>query len=216
MNHGVLFEVDGIPKHSLDHFELLFSPLPIPFPKPKTKYGEIEGGHGNHDYTETFGKVFFNNRRFTLTFTCNDSLRYDSRLSEIANFLHGRVVKMTFYFDELYYYVGRLTINDYKSSRAMGTIVMDVETEPFKYKQLVTIARNTVTEKAVINYENDRMEVTPVFKATENMTFEFNGNSYALGTTETIFPDIEFTQGDNVIVWHGNGVVEVTYQEGSL
>ena len=216
MNHGVLFEVNGIPKHSLDHFNLFLGDVKIPFPAPKTNYLKKEGGNGTIDNTEVFGKVFYDDRKFSLKFTCKDEVRYTEALSDIVNFLHGREVKMIFYFDDLYYYKGRLSINKYTSSKAMGTMTFDVVTEPYKYHQLETIARNEVKEKAVINYTNDRMEVVPIFKATSSMTFEFKGNSYALGTTETIFPNIEFTQGDNVIVWHGNGIVEVRYQEGRL
>ena len=120
------------------------------------------------------------------------------------------------YFDYGFYYKGRIKFNKYTSSKATGTIVLDVEAEPYKYKREITVQTNQVNTKSVIAYKINRMEVIPTFKATDNMTFDFNGNTYSLGTTETIFPDVEFVEGDNVIVWHGNVIVTVTYQEGAL
>lgn len=216
MNHGVLFEINGIEKHSFDDWGLLLKPLTIDFPEVKTKYIEIEGGNGSLDLTEAYGKVFYKDRKFNIEFTCNDKLRYDETLREITSFLHGREVKVTFYFDEEYYYIGRISFNKYTSRKGVGTMVFNAVFRPYKLKQDVTITTNTVVDKKVVTYLNDRLEVTPRFKADSNMTFEFKGNSYALGTTETVFPSIEFTEGENVIVWHGNGVVSVIYQEGSL
>ena len=95
-------------------------------------------------------------------------------------------------------------------------IFLDIDAEPYKYKKEITVQTNQVDIKSVIVYKNNRMEVIPTFQATDTMTFDFNGNTYSLGTTETIFPDVEFVEGDNIIVWHGNGIVTVTYQEGAL
>ena len=216
MNHGILFEVDGVRRHTLDDWGLFLSPVEIPYPEPKTRYVEIEGGNGSIDLTEAFGKIYYKNRSFSITLGCSDKLRYDERLREIAAFLHGKEVKMTFYFDNGYYYKGRVTLNKYTSSKALGELSLDVEVEPFKYKEHTTVAINIVDTKVVVVYKNERMEVTPIFKADSPMIFEFKGNLYALSTKETIFADIEFQEGDNVITWQGNGTVSVMYQEGAF
>ena len=216
MNHGILFEVNGICKHSSDDWGLILSPVEIPYPEPKTRYVEIDGGNGSIDLTETFGKIYYKDRTFSITFECSDRLRYDSQLQEIAAFLHGREVKCTFYFDQEYYYKGRITFNKYTSSKSLGEMTFSIVVDPYKYKRNVTIAINKISTKKIVVYKNDRMEVTPIFKADSPMTFEFKGNLYSLSTHETIFADVEFKEGDNVIVWRGNGTVSVTYQEGAF
>lgn len=216
LNHGILFEVDGVRRHTLDDWGLFLSPVEIPYPEPKTRYIELEGGHGSIDLTEVFGKIHYKNRSFSIVLTCSDKFRYDERLREIASFLHGKEVKMTFYFDNGYYYKGRATLNKYTSSKALGELSLDIEVEPFKYKEHTTIATNIINDKAIVIYKNERMEVTPIFKSDKPITFEFEGNTYALETNEVIFPDIEFKQGDNVITWRGNATVTVTYQEGAF
>lgn len=216
MNHGVEFEINGVRKHSFDDWGLIFKPFPILYPEPKTSYIEIEGGNGSIDHTEVFGKIFYKNRKFSIEFECFDKIKYDDTLRKIVTFLHGRVAKITMYFDYDFYYKGRIKFNKYTSSKATGAIVLDIDAEPYKYKKEITVQTNQVDTKSVIVYKNNRMEVIPTFQATDNMTFDFNGNTYSLGTTETIFPDVEFVEGDNIIVWHGNGIVTVTYQEGAL
>ena len=215
--HGVEFEVNGVKKHSFIDFRLHFNPVSIPYPEVKENYVEKQFADGSLDLTEADGRVYYKDRTFTLSFECNDRLRYDKTLDKIASFLHGQRVKMTFYFDRDYYYIGRASINKYTSDKGMGTIEVDVTVRPYKYKQLETITINTITGSAVINYLNDRMTVVPTFKADTDMNFEFNGNQYALsGNKGTIFPNLEFKEGDNIVKWTGNGTVTVSYQEGAI
>lgn len=214
MEHGVEFEVNGIKKHSFNDFDLDFISYALNFPEPKTSYTEIEGGNGSIDHTEVFGKIFYKDRKLTLNF--ESKAGFDNSIRKIATFLHGKTVKITIYDDTDFYFLGRISFNKYTSDRKNGKVILDCTASPYKYKQEITVQTNQVDTKSVIVYKNNRMEVIPTFQATDTMTFDFNGNTYSLGTTETIFPDVEFVEGDNIIVWHGNGIVTVTYQEGAL
>lgn len=214
MEHGVEFEVNGIKKHSSSDFDLEFISYALNFPEPKTSYTEIEGGNGSIDHTEVFGKIFYKDRKLTLNF--ESKAGFDNSIRKIATFLHGKTAKITIYDDMDFYFLGRISFNKYTSDRKNGKVILECTASPYKYKREITVQTNQVDTKSVIVYKNNRMEVIPTFQATDNMTFDFNGNTYSLGTTETIFPDVEFVEGDNIIVWHGNGIVTVTYQEGAL
>lgn len=214
MEHGVEFEVNGIKKHSSSDFDLEFISYALNFPEPKTSYTEIEGGNGSIDHTEVFGKIFYKDRKLTLNF--ESKAGFDNSIRKIATFLHGKTAKITIYDDMDFYFLGRISFNKYTSDRKNGKVILECTASPYKYKREITVQTNQVDTKSVIVYKNNRMEVIPTFQATDNMTFDFNGNTYSLGTTETIFPDVEFVDGDNIIVWHGNGIVTVTYQEGAL
>lgn len=214
MEHGVEFEVNGIKKHSSSDFDLEFISYALNFPEPKTSYTEIEGGNGSIDHTEVFGKIFYKDRKLTLNF--ESKAGFDNSIRKIATFLHGKTAKITIYDDMDFYFLGRISFNKYTSDRKNGKVILECTASPYKYKREITVQTNQVDTKSVIVYKNNRMEVIPTFQATDNMTFDFNGNTYSLGTTETIFPDVEFVEGDNIIVWHGNGIVTVTYKEGAL
>lgn len=214
MEHYVEFEVNGVRKNSIDDFELEFITYSLNFPEPKKSYTEIVGGNGSIDHTDVFGKTFYKDRKITLNF--ESKAGFDDSIRKIASFLHGKIAKVTLSDDLEFYYIGRVSFNKYTSDRKNGKVILEVSAKPYKLKQEITVQTNEVIEKKVVTYKNNRMEVCPTFKATAEMTFEFNGNTYALGTNETRFTDIEFTEGDNVIIWHGNGIVTVTYQEGAF
>ena len=216
MKHGVLFEKNGIKLHTLDDLGIWLNPVEIPYPEVKTKYIDLEMADGQIDLTESAGRVFYNNRTFSISFTCKDKMRFDDTLNKLVSFLHGQQVKTTFWFEPEYYYFGRVTVNQYTSDKGTGTIELECNFNPYKLKQDTTIAVDEITSEKIVVYLNDRMIVTPTFKASANMNFEFNGNDYAIGITETTFPDLEFKQGENIIKYTGTGKVTVTYQEGAL
>lgn len=216
MNHGVLFEVNGVQKHSLDDFGLWLNPLEIPYPEVKTKYVDLEMADGQIDLTESAGRIFYNNRTFPITFQCVDRLRFGETINELIAFLHGQQAKVTFWYEPEYYYFGRIVVNQYTSESGTGTIELEATFNPYKLKQFETVAVDDVTGEKTVIYQNDRMIVTPTFKASSAINFTFNGNDYALGTTETVFPDLEFKKGENIIQYTGTAQVTVTYQEGGL
>ena len=215
MDHGIFFEVDNIKKHTYLDFGMMLAPVEIPLPSPKESYVDIEGGDGSLDLTEAYGEIFYDDRKFSITLSC-DPREYEFKTKRFLDFIHGRSCKMTIYNDPQYYYQGRLTVNKYSSKSGLGKLTLSVRTKPYKFKQLVSVATNTVSGTTVINYLNDRMTTIPTFKASGEMNFEFNGNQYSFNGSETIFPNVLFKYGDNVIKWTGNGIVEVSYQEGAL
>lgn len=215
LDHGVLFEVNGIRKHSYLDFGLFMNNVKIPYPEVKSEYVNIEGADGTLDMTECYGQIFYKDRKFKLTFQCN-VMAYEYTIRKLMTFLHGQQVKMTFYFDDQYYYIGRVEVDSYDKSKGMGTISMEVTTKPYKYKQLPSKTISDIKEKAIIVYNNERMYAVPTFKASASMNFTFENGSYAIGAGESIVPDVVFKTGDNVIEWTGTGTVEVTYQEGAF
>ena len=215
MEHGIFFEVNGIKKHSYLDFGFLLAPVEIPLPTPKESYVDIEGGDGSLDLTEAYGEIFYDDRQFSITFSC-DPREYEFKTKRFLDYIHGRKCKMTFYNDDQYYYVGRLKANKYNSSSGRGQLTLNVRTQPYKLKQIVSVATNTIKGTGVINYLNDRKTTIPTFKASAEMNFVFNDNQYSFSGAETVFPNVLFKHGDNVIKWTGNGIVEVSYQEGAI
>lgn len=214
MNHGVQFKVNNVVKHSADDWGLILSPFDIPTADVKTSYVDIEGGDGSIDLSDVFG-ITYKDLSFTLKFTLKDG-DYNNRLRQIKAFLHGQVAKITLYNDDGYYYEGRCIISDFKSSKAYGTISVDVTAKPYKFKQQVTEINETIEGTKTVVFKNDSMKVVPTFQCSADMRLTFNNNEYQIGTSSMKIPDIIFVYGDNQIVFTGNGTVKVTYQEGAL
>lgn len=214
MNHGVQFNVNGVTKHSLDDWGVFFFPFDIPSTEVKTDYIELDGADGSIDATEVFG-LHFKDMKFSLKFSVVGG-NYNAKLREIKAYLHGREAKVTIWNDSTYYYLGRLQVNEFKSSAYKGELVIDVVAKPYKYKQQETVVNETINGSKTVVFSNDSMKVVPSFKCSADMNLTFKGNTYAIGTAKTKVPSIVFEYGANEITFTGNGTVQVTYQEGSL
>lgn len=219
MNHGVKFEVNGVSKHSLDDFGLWLNPVDIPYPKVKENYIEKTFGDGSIDLTEVDGRVYYEDRAFSLSFQCKDSVRYTTALNDLIAFLHGKKVKMTFYFDDGFYYQGRAAFNKYTSDKGIGNIDLDVTVRPYKYKNSKTTIEFTTTSDAYTSktFTSGAMPAVPTIKCTVAGNVKQGENEFAIeANKETTFPAIIFERGENNVEFKGDGTWTVTYQEGEL
>ena len=60
------------------------------------------------------------------------------------------------------------------------------------------------------------MRVIPVFDCSEEMTVSYNGIIYNLLKGKSKSPDLLLGEGDNTLIFTGNGTVSVDYRGGSL
>lgn len=120
-------------KHSWNDFRLILSDKEIGFPEPKTETVDIPGMDGVLDLTETFGKVYYANRKLSFTFTILPPVKeHLATIDELTEYLHGKHMKIILDEDSDYYYEGRCKINSFKSDKTIGTIVIDCDVAPFK------------------------------------------------------------------------------------
>lgn len=205
-------------KDSYTDFGLLLMPKERPKPSPKYEYVSIPGRSGDLDFTEWAGEIFYENLEFPLEFYMVDAIKeWDSKLRTITNYLHGKKMQVTFSDDPDYYYIGRITVNELSSDKALGTLSIDCNFEPYKYKKDITSKSYTVSAGNEYTFENGRMKTTPTLTLSDAMTIEFEGTSYSLtaGTSKNL--DIQFKEGTNTIkVTTGTGTLKAEYQEGSL
>ncbi len=142
--------------HSYDEWGLILTEKEIKSPKPKTIEIEIEGSDGVLDYTEFFGGVKYENRSLSFTFR-KANIAPDAFLalySEVQNALHGKKMQIILDDDTAFYYYGRVTINEWKSNKRIGEIVIEVDAEPYKYKIDRTTQTAGLTGKNLLNFDN--------------------------------------------------------------
>lgn len=156
--------------HSFDDWGLILSEKDIKAQKPKTMEIDIEGSDGVLDYTEFFGDVKFENRQLSFRFSKGNlsSSAFIHMYEEIHNAIHGRKISVKID-DDSGYYVGRVTVSEWKLKKSIGELIVDVDAEPWKYKQDVTRQVVQFYGKNILNLEHTEQGV---LNATIGQTFD--------------------------------------------
>lgn len=105
-------------------------------PPITTNYIDIPGSSGQLDLSTILtGCPIFGNREGSLEFyVLNDIKPFEVIASEIANYLHGRAMKVISSDDKMWYYYGRLSLNSSSLDNSHSKITIDYHLDPFKYR----------------------------------------------------------------------------------
>ncbi len=220
--HGVTFGN----LHSYDDLSLILSSKKIKAPEPKTETVDIPGGDGVLDFTEFFGDVHYNNRKLSFDFSyIGARSTFMDKFSEVQSALHGRKLKVTLDGDPGYYYVGRCTVDEWKTDKSIGKITVDVDCEPYKYKQgATTVALTAATAEKTVTLTNfGRKTVVPVVVVAApsgadaaSVTLQFDGTSVTLSAGTYTLDNLVLTQGAHELKYSGSGTITIKYQEATL
>ena len=220
---GVLF--DDI--HSFRDLNLVLAPFVLVPAKPKTNFIEVPGRDGSIDATESTGKVTYNDREFSFTFTVfpQDDLTFEERQTVVSNALNGKRCKITIEKDPDYYLMGRCTVNEYFANKKLRQIVVSVRTEPYKMKQHETIMTFDLAEgeQRQIILPNGKKSVVPTIEVSGEVQI-INSYGYSNTFAEETVKDLNFClhEGANILTLNAVNVIEdvanVTfiYREGDL
>lgn len=127
--------------HSFNDLGLILSSKTIGTPSPKTETISVPGGDGVLDFTEFFGEVKYSNRPLSFNFTSVlPHSQFVEQFATIQNALHGQKMTITLDEDPNWYYIGRLTVPEWKSEKRIGKLTIDCDCEPY---------RNRLSSKAV-------------------------------------------------------------------
>ena len=204
--------------HSFYEWGLILSEKEIEPPKPKTKTVDVEGADGVLDYTEAFGDVKYQNRQLSFKFY-KASIVPDGFLalfSVVQNALHGKKLQVILDDDPAHYYLGRVTINEWKSNKRLGEITIEVDADPYKYKVTETVVTRAVTGSADIILTSSRKPVVPTITTNAAMTIAFGGYTAAVQAGTFRLPELQLREGQNAVKVTGTGNITFSYREGSL
>lgn len=222
-------------KNSYDDFGLILTDKDIGFPEPKLEEVDVIGADGVIDLSEVLNDdIKYKTRKLQFTFTVLKGNKYwASTVADVANYLHGKKLRIQMDFDPAYYYTGRCKINSFKTSKRLCTITIDAECEPYRLDinrngekwlwdtfsfQNGFIRVNTVTVNGSlqVNLQNQRKIVSPTFICSTAMTVTFDGVTYNLPKGKTQVLGIRLQYGTNYVTFRGNGTVKIEYQGGAL
>ena len=222
-------------KNSYDDFGLILTDKDIGFPEPKLEEVDVIGADGVIDLSEVLNDdIKYKTRKLQFTFTVLKGNKYwASTVADVANYLHGKKLRIQMDFDPAYYYTGRCKINSFKTSKRLCTITIDAECEPYRLdingngekwlwdtfsfqNGFIRVNAVTVNGSLQVNLQNQRKIVSPTFTCSTAMTVTFDGVTYNLPKGNTQVLGIRLQYGTNYVTFKGNGTVKIEYQGGAL
>ena len=204
--------------HSYYEWGLILKEKELKSPKAKTNTVEIEGADGVLDYTDFFGDVKYDNRQLTFNFVKTQIVPdgFLALYSLVQDTLHGKKMQVILDDDPAHFYYGRVSINEWKSNKRIGEIVIEVDAEPYKYKVNETVITQAVDGSADIVLANSRKPVVPTITTDASMQFEYGGGIYTASAGTFRIPQIQLAEGQNIVTVTGTGNVTFRYREGRL
>lgn len=204
--------------HSYDDLSLILNSKEIEAPEPKTETIDIPGGDGELDFTEFSGAIRYKNRKLTFEFShIGAQSTFMDAFSKVQNAIHGKKMEITLDDDPNFYYIGRCTVDKWKADKNIGKITVEVNCEPYKYKQTVTTVTQDISTSGTVSLTNLKKSVVPKISTTAAVTIAWTGGSASLAVgDDQIVPDLVLREGTTEITVTGTATVKFEYQEGEL
>lgn len=203
--------------HSYRDLRLILSEKEIGAPSVKTKLIEIEGADGSIDYTDFFDGPKYGEVKHKFTFsTIVPRSDFLTQYSEIKNALHGQKLRIVDDDDPSFYYVGRCYVSNFTNEKNIGTIEVECECEPYKYKLAKTVVTQAVSGTDIIVLTNSRKRAVPTITTTAAMTIAFGDGIWTNNAGTYTIPELELVEGENLVSVTGAGQITFEWREASL
>lgn len=179
MNYGVKF--NG--KHSYKDFGLIMQKVSIGMPKVKTEIIDIPGADGSKDLSEALaGRPLYGNREIDIALV-SPHQRHDwlQMISRLANFIHGKSVRVVFDADSDYYYKGRCSVEKFDSGEMLPDVSVKISADPYKIAE--RIKQVQVSGSTDIKFDKSKnITVTEIVSSTSGMAYTVNEKSNSLSS----------------------------------
>ena len=207
--------------HSYRDLKLLLQPgKEIGSPEVKKKLLDVEGADGALDYTDFFGEPKYSNVTHKFPFaTIVPMNEFLSHYSTIKNALHGKKMPIILDDEPTFFYVGRIFVQPLKTEKKIGYITIEADCEPYKYKLAKTTVTRAVNGTDNIVLTNARKRAVPEVKITTDTSLRIvyrESFIWDLGSGSFTLPELELTEGDNLVTVTGTGSIAFSWQEGAL
>ena len=203
--------------HSYRDLNLILASKEIGSPAVKERKIDIEGGDGSLDLTDFFGEAKFENVTHKFQFsTIVPKAQFLSAFTTVKNALHGKKMRIILDDDPLFYYLGRIHVSSFTNEKNVGSIGIECDCEPFKYKLQQTSRKVTVNGTQAVILTNGRKRAVPEITTTASMTIAFDSWSISRNAGTFVIPELELKEGENTVTVTGTGAITFTWQEGDL
>lgn len=143
--------------HSFNDLHLILKSKEIGSPSVKTMKIDVEGADGALDLTDFFGEPKYEDVKHKFEFsTVVPKAEFLSLFSTVKNALHGKKMRIILDDDPLFYYLGRLSVSGFTNNKSIGSVSIEAECEPYKYKLAKTVVTRAVNGTESIALVNSR------------------------------------------------------------
>ncbi len=206
--------------HSYDDLRLILSKKEMGTPAVKSRKIEIEGADSALDLTDFFGEPKYEDATHKFYFsTMEPQGEFLSQFDTVKNALHGKRMRVILDDDPFFYYMGRLHVSSFTSEKGIGTVSVEAECDPYKYKLAKTVLSKAVNGTETIKLTNSRKRAVPEISietaGSLNIVFQ-QSNIWDLGSGSYTLPELELVEGENTVTVTGTGNITFTWQEASL
>ena len=206
--------------HSYDDLNLVLTSKEIGSPAVKERKIDIEGADGSLDLTDFFGEAKYEDVTHKFTFsTIVPQARFLSLFSTVKNALHGKKMRIILDGDPLFFYMGRIKVSSFTNEKNIGVISVECDCEPYKYKLNKTVVSKAIDGTQAIVLTNGRKRAVPevTVEADSSLNIIFReSNVWDLGSGSYALPELELTEGENIVTVTGTGTIVFEWQEGDL
>lgn len=206
--------------HSYNDLNLVLSSKEIGSPAVKTVKIDIEGADGDLDMTDFFGEPKYENVRHKFRFsTIVPQSEFLTLFSTVKNAIHGKRQRIILDDDPSFYYTGRCHVSSFTSEKGTGTVSVECDCEPWRYKLNPTVITATVVDSATVTLPNTKKRVVPEVNIQTDTSIRVVFDTYNiwdLGPGIYKLPELELAEGENTVELTGTGTVIFTYQEAGV
>ena len=203
--------------HSYDDLQLILTSKQLGSPAVKENKIDIPGADSALDLTDFFGEPKYNDTVHKFEFsTMVPHKEFPTLFSRIKNAIHGKRLRIILDDDPAFFYWGRCNVSAFTSAKGIGTVSVECDCEPYKYKVNKTVVSATVSGTQAITLTNSRKRAVPEITTTATMTIAFDGGSATTNAGTFTIPELELVEGENVITVTGTGTITFTWQEGDM
>lgn len=203
--------------HSHRDLNLILSRKEMGSPAVKEQKIEIEGADSDLDLTDFFGEPKYSNvtHRFEFSTMVAES-EFLSLFSTIKNAIHGKKMRIILDDSPLFFWIGRIHVSKFTNEKNVGTVSIEADCEPYKYKLQKTVVSKAVNGTEAIVLTNSRKRAVPTITTTATMTIGFGEYTWTANAGTFVLPELELVEGENDVTVIGVGNITFEWQEGEL
>lgn len=206
--------------HSYRDLRLILESKEMGAPEVKVNKIDIPGADSALDLTDFFGEPKYDDVKHKFQFTSIEPQdTFLTQFSEIKNAIHGKKVRIILDDDPSFFYIGRCFVSAFTNDKGIGTVSVECECEPYKYKLAKTTVSKAVNGTEAITLTNGRKRAVPEISITTDTSLNIvyqTYNIWDLGSGSYTLPDLELTEGANTVTVTGVGNITFTWQEAML
>lgn len=175
----------------------------------KENYLDIPATYGSLDYSRAHtGLPVYGNRTGSWEFVVlNDYRRWEEAYSDIQHTIHGKRCFVTLEDDLDYFYVGNLTLNEWRSDPGWSRIVINYNLEPYKYSKTKSEHVVNLTDDG-----NENLTLTPILlgRAPTWPWVKVEPNDPTQdANVELIYGNNELTNINSIVITEKNKYVQI-------